>query len=258
MNKPNTPLISIVTVTLNCVEDALVTAKSVLNQTSHNFEYIVKDGGSTDGTIEALRSLGINVIVSKDIGIYDAMNQALKFCRGDYIYFLNAGDSFFSPEVLENIIPQLKLTLDIYYGNIFLLPMQKQSNYPRKLSRLYLFWKNINHQALLIKRELYVSLGGFDLHYKYAADQKVLWDSILLKKCSYQFIPQVITKFAYGGFSTSISSITDVQKERKRLTASFFSKTEIILYGIYHLSFLTFLKNIVWKMKYSQYLGKEI
>jgi len=71
------PLFSIVTVTLNCVEDAVATAKSVLDQDCGNYEYIVKDGGSTDSTVTELGRLGVQTIVKPDVGVYAAMNQAL-------------------------------------------------------------------------------------------------------------------------------------------------------------------------------------
>ena len=76
------PLFSIVTVTLNCVGQIEETVRSVQTQTCTDYEYLVKDGGSTDGTIDRLRALGVDRIYSgADAGIYDAMNQAIALCQ---------------------------------------------------------------------------------------------------------------------------------------------------------------------------------
>ena len=79
--KINPPKISIITVTFNSVDDAVSTSMSVLNQEYQNYEYIVKDGDSTDGTVEQLRKLGLKVIIQSDTGIFDAINQALLYCK---------------------------------------------------------------------------------------------------------------------------------------------------------------------------------
>src|ERR687883_1909022 len=98
------PLFSIVTVTLNCAEDAEHTAQSVVAQTFTDYEYIVKDGGSTDGTVERLRAFEKpQIYVSPDQGVYSAMNQALAACSGIYVCFLNAGDLFATPETLTRV-----------------------------------------------------------------------------------------------------------------------------------------------------------
>ncbi len=99
----NQPLFSVITVTLNCADDAVATARNVLSQDGATVEYLVKDGCSTDGTAERLAELGVRVIVTPDTGIYDAMNQGVAHASGRYICFLNAGDRFAGPHVLRDV-----------------------------------------------------------------------------------------------------------------------------------------------------------
>ena len=129
----HSPFFSVVTVTLNAAEKAAQTARSVLEQTFGDYEYIVKDGGSTDDTVRKLRELGsFNIQVCRDSGIYNAMNQALRCCSGKYVCFLNAGDVFTSESVPGSRLPPTSLlmvthnlrleisiaTVCIQYGNV--------------------------------------------------------------------------------------------------------------------------------------------
>ena len=98
---------SVIVVCLNAGQRLCDTVKSILGQTYRNFEVVIKDGGSTDGSVEALASAyqdsRLHVHRQKDNGIYDAMNQAVKLAAGTYFLFLNAGDSFYDEHVLERI-----------------------------------------------------------------------------------------------------------------------------------------------------------
>ena len=115
---------SVIVVCLNAGRRLCDTVKSILEQSYRNFEVVVKDGGSSDGSVEALSSVyqdsRIHVHRQKDNGIYDAMNQAVKLAAGDYFLFLNAGDSFYDTQVLERITVEInKRKADIYYGNLY-------------------------------------------------------------------------------------------------------------------------------------------
>lgn len=246
------PKISIVTVTLNCADSALATARSVLIQDFQSYEYIVKDGGSVDGTIESLQSLGLHVSVMPDTGIYDAMNQALDLCTGEYVYFINAGDVFYSPNALSLLISHVNVSAEVYYADIHLRPMEKLQIYPDRLGRYYLFRKNICHQALLIKRELYLSSGGFDCSYKYVADQALLWKLTLGWKKICRHIPVVVASFCYGGFSTRPATESQVVAERWKLVKKHFSIWEIAVFGLKSLYFLNGLKTWLWYKLHSQ------
>ncbi|MDE6273352.1 MAG: glycosyltransferase [Muribaculaceae bacterium] len=111
---------TIVTVCYNAVDVIEPTLKSVINQTYPDVEYIVVDGASTDGTKELLQKYGdrIDLLISEpDKGIYDAMNKGIAAATGDFINFMNAGDEFSSPSVLEEVSRQINPDSDIIYGN---------------------------------------------------------------------------------------------------------------------------------------------
>ncbi len=111
---------TIVTVCYNAVDLIEPTLKSVIDQTYPDVEYIVVDGASTDGTGELLRKYAdrIDRVISEpDKGIYDAMNKGIAAATGDYINFMNAGDTFSSPTVLEEVSRQIKPGSDVIYGN---------------------------------------------------------------------------------------------------------------------------------------------
>jgi putative colanic acid biosynthesis glycosyltransferase len=235
---------SIVTVTLNCVDDAVRTAQSVLAQGFTDYEYIVKDGGSTDGTPERLRALDarVTVIVSPDSGIYDAMNQALDHCHGEYIYFLNAGDTLYDSATLGRLAEQIDPQTDIVYCNLMLHPMRQRSDYPGTLSRYYLFRKNLNHQAWLARREAYLALGRLKTSYKYCADQEFIWNARFRHELRFQHVDMLLANFVYGGVSTSIRNRAVVDRERWRLLFQYFAVWEIVVYGLASLYFLNPLK----------------
>lgn len=240
------PLFSIVTVTLNCADDAVRTAQSVLAQDFANYEYIVKDGGSQDDTVERLSALGVTVNVSRDTGIYAAMNQALALCQGRYVYFLNAGDTFYRPDVLSCLAAGMDPRSAIVYGRVALAPINRTTKAPARLSRFYLFRKNLCHQAWLARLDVYRALNGFDLQYRYVADQDFLWRALLWRKLGSQYVDVTLATFVYGGASTKKSARRDVRSERWNLLRRFFSTLEIALYGLTGLYFLNPIKACVW------------
>ena len=115
--------ISIITVCYNVEKKIKLTIDSVLAQTYHNIEYLIIDGASTDNTLEVLQTyLGRNdllIYCENDFGIYNAMNRGIARATGDYLFFLNAGDTFYDDHVLENIVSNMEGDPNaIYYGNV--------------------------------------------------------------------------------------------------------------------------------------------
>ncbi|NDW12175.1 glycosyltransferase [Bacteroides sp. 214] len=177
-NRP-APKFSIITVTYNAESVLESTIQSVVNQSYRLFEYIVIDGASTDGTLNIIHSYNehIHTLVSEpDKGLYDAMNKGLALATGDYVCFLNAGDSFYSPETLGNMVNTLEGTSlpDVLYGETALVDSKRHFVRMRRLSAPeVLTWKSFKqgmlvcHQAFFAKRELAVP---YDLSYRFSSD----------------------------------------------------------------------------------------
>jgi glycosyltransferase involved in cell wall biosynthesis len=236
------PLFSVVTVTLNCADAAEATARSVLAQSYADVEYLVKDGRSHDGTAERLQALGCNVVVSADTGIYDAMNQALFHCTGEYVYFLNAGDTFATPTVLAELAGRIDRGAAVVYGELMLQPMGRRTSHPDSLSRYYLFRKNMNHQAWMARREHYTAFGGLDTRYKFCADQAFIWQARFRQRLRFQHVELTLANFVYGGASTTPGNRKQVDAERWRLLRSYYHPLEIAAYGLRSLYFLNPIK----------------
>lgn len=120
-----TPMFSIITICYNAASDIERTLQSVVAQTYRNIEYIVIDGASTDKTLDIISKYSAEVsqmVSEKDGGLYDAMNKGLSLATGEYVCFLNAGDSFFEEKTLEKIVQGLDgSTPDLIYGDTALV-----------------------------------------------------------------------------------------------------------------------------------------
>jgi glycosyltransferase involved in cell wall biosynthesis len=218
------PKISVITVVRNDASNLRVTIEDVSNQRYPNLEFIVIDGGSTDDTLDVIRS-NVGCISywtsERDHGIYDAMNKGLRFATGDYVNFLNAGDRFFGPDVLTRVADEIIATdADIIYGQSFHRSGSGYGGYlkgsaitPRSLVRTVPFC----HQALFTKRELFETVGVYDLAYPIVADYD--WMLRYYKERSVarmHFIPYPVVEYDTGGFS--FRNISKSVSERKRLT----------------------------------------
>jgi glycosyltransferase involved in cell wall biosynthesis len=245
------PLFSVVTVTLNCAEAAEATARTVLAQSYPGVEYIVKDGGSRDGTPERLRALGCDVTVSPDTGIYDAMNQALARCTGEYVYFLNAGDTFAAPTVLAELAGRIDRGADVVYAELLLLPMGRRTSHPATLSRYYLFRKNMNHQAWMARLERYRAAGGLDTRFTFCADQAFIWRGRFRDRLRFQHVDLTLANFVYGGASTTPRNRRRVDEERWALLREYYHPLEIAAYGAASLYFLNPLKVRLRRLQYA-------
>ena len=148
------PLISIITVVFNGEQTIERMIKSVLNQAFHNFEFIILDGGSTDGTLDIIRRYDgqIDYWASRpDLGIYDAMNSAFPTASGEWIYFLGADDMMIN--CLHLVAECLKDSFAIYYGDVYL--PKRNRLYDGPFSRFKLAWKNISQQAIFYPRKAF-------------------------------------------------------------------------------------------------------
>ena len=178
-NRP-TPVFSVITVTYNAAAVLEDTIQSVIAQTYHHVEYIIVDGASKDGTtgiIDRYRDRIARVVSEPDGGLYDAMNKGIALATGDYLCFLNAGDSFHEDDTLQQIVHSLAPhdTLPgVTYGETDLVDCEGHFVRKRRLSAPeVLTWKSFRqgmlvcHQAFFARRDL---VEPYDLRYRFSAD----------------------------------------------------------------------------------------
>jgi glycosyltransferase involved in cell wall biosynthesis len=205
-------LFSVVTINYNNLQGLKRTVKSVAAQTARNdIEFIVIDGGSTDGAEAWLReseALFDKLIIEPDKGIYDAMNKGLNQASGDYIWFVNSGDSIYDNQVAQELKNLTKTGPDIIFGDTMFITAEgrelglisklKPQPLPKKLGPdSFRFGMNICHQSFLVKRNL---APEYDLQYRQAAD--IDWIIRILKKRPLTIkAPVVISCFETGGSS---------------------------------------------------------
>lgn len=180
-NNMMTAKVSIVTVTYNCESTIEETLLSVIRQTYNNTEIIVIDGRSSDNTINIINKYKeqIDVFVSeKDHGIFDAMNKGIQKATGDWIMFMNAGDSFFESDTISQLSYLMNDPSNgVIYGPHFL----RYNNHNRLINDIPFFQQNgkyrnmgFSHQSCLVRTKL-AKKYYFELEYKLSADYKMLW-----------------------------------------------------------------------------------
>ncbi|WP_026935497.1 glycosyltransferase family 2 protein [Christiangramia echinicola] len=211
------PLISIITVNLNDVRGLDRTLRSVLSQTWQEFEYIVIDGGSSDGSRELIETYDNRIsewLSEPDSGIYNAMNKGIKMANGSYFLFLNSGDELFNSTVLEENLEHFQ-SFDIIYFDILLVfnNETKVHKYPPILN--FSTFRNgaIGHPTSFIKRDLFSSVGYYDENLKIVADWKFYFYAVVKYNCSYKKVNTVLSKFYMDGISST--NLKLLEKERK-------------------------------------------
>ncbi len=197
------PRITVITVVLNGCEALKKTILSVTGQTYKNMEYIVIDGGSTDGTLEVIRKHENDIdywLSEPDKGIYDAMNKGISLASGEWIIFMNAGDCFYQPETLETLFHKGNSEADLVYGNWSVnyrgefTRIQKAGDYDE-------IWKGMAlcHQSLLMKTAL-LKLRPFNIQNRICADFEVIF-ACFLEGRTFIKLDQVIATIEAEGVS---------------------------------------------------------
>ena len=234
-----TPVISIITVCYNAEKEIEATLKSVKEQTFKGYEYIIIDGASKDNTLKVIAESGVAptlLISEKDKGIYDAMNKGLALAKGDYLMFLNAGDSLYSSNTLQQIADVAKNNPDVIYGDTAIVDADRNYLRPRRLRPPKHLtcnsFKNgmlVCHQAFLPKRELAMP---YDMQYRFSADFD--WCvKILAKATTSVQIEGYIVNYLEEGATTRnhVKSL----KERFRIMAHYYGLLTTIFKHIWFL-----------------------
>lgn len=200
------PLVTIITVTYNAKSVLEDTIFSVLNQTYSNIEYIIIDGGSTDGTVDLIRKFSDKVsfwISEPDNGIYDAMNKGIAASKGEWINFMNAGDVFFNENVIKGIFSEpLKERYSIIYGKTLVIyPHGKYIVTPSRLSKISEYMP-FCHQSTFVKSSL-LKENKFDIRCKIAADYNFFYKAYQKNPSIFYYYSEVIAVYdAIAGISS--------------------------------------------------------
>ncbi len=197
--------ISIITINYNNASGLATTLESVAKQTYTHIEHIIIDGDSTDGSKEVLEKYTLYnaiKISEPDSGIYNAMNKGVKKATGDYLLFINSGDSLRSDDVIETVVPTLAGGKDFYYGDLMMQFTEgdRIRKYPEVLSFYYFFHKgSLPHPSLFFKKDLFTRIGLYNEKFKIVADWDYYVCAIFKHDATYERMDLVISNFdAYG------------------------------------------------------------
>jgi len=202
------PKISIITIVFNDVRHLEGTILSVINHNYTNIEYIIIDGGSTDGTVDLIKKYSDQIAFWKsepDQGIYDAMNKGLRAATGDYVWFLNSGDKIYNENLLTKIISDLGDNLpDVIYGETMIIAEDgSEIGFRRLKAPILLSWRSLRngmlvcHQSFIAKRTI---VPFYNLKYRFSSDFD--WMLNTLKKAeSIHDSKEIISAFLDGGIS---------------------------------------------------------
>lgn len=217
------PRLSVVTVVYNAAAQLEQTILSVAAQAGPGMEYLVIDGGSQDGTVEVLRRLSPKIqrwVSEPDRGIYDAMNKGFEWSRGEWIYFLNAGDTV-CEGMLARMVDMAAGSVprpDLFCAKVAMVDATGRAlNYTHPVTRgdtVRLLRENcIAHQAMLVHRSMFERHGGFSLDYRIMGDYEY-WIRLLRAGATFRFEDLVVAKFATGGVSSRRENYLGAQRER--------------------------------------------
>ena len=252
VNAPSTPLFSIVTVTFNSENTLRRTVMSLIDQTEKDFEYIIIDGKSNDNTINIIKSYekvffdkGIKFYHKSepDKGIYDAMNKAIKLCKGRYIAFINS-DDWYELNTLEIIKSYISNSpVDLYHGKLNLY--DQKANYLQTISpkgesvvsRKMPFF----HPTCFISKRVYDKLNGFNLNYKICADYEFII-RLLSLNVKTEYINKPLANFTKGGVSTTKIKEALEESHQIRIDRGFSPFKSKLFY---------FAERFICKLKYS-------
>lgn len=200
--------LSIITINYNNLAGLRKTVESVLAQTYREFEYIVIDGASTDGSAEYVRAHADKLtywVSEQDTGIYNAMNKGVRAATGEYVLMLNSGDFLVDEYVVEHILPELDGT-DIVQGNVLAGHNNDRQIRDRGYGRSTISFLDVQrgffpHQASFCKRELFDRFGYFDESYRYVSDTIFFIKTLGYGGATFRYVDIDIADFDLTGFS---------------------------------------------------------
>ncbi len=226
------PLLSIVTICLNDLKALKRTFDSIFNQEFRDFEFIIIDGGSTDGTIDFInqKKESIDYYLSEpDKGIYDAFNKGINSSNGKYVHLLNSGDVYLNTSALLNI--DFDHNSD-YICSSVLKKSKKDWVWLPRLNKISNFI-DLAHPGLIVKREVYKKVQ-YSTKYSYVSDALFIYNNVKPEESLIR--DEILVEMSDGGFSTGFSLKHEIEKHRLLIENKVRSKEKLIL----HFKYLVF------------------
>ena len=220
-------ILSIITINRNNAAGLEKTMRSVAAQTFGDFEYVVVDGASTDKSVEVIRSLEASFggrlkwVSEPDKGIYNAMNKGIRMASGDYLHFLNSGDSLASDDVVERMAGALETNgfPPILYGNLLKdkpdgKVLRNKGFAGKPITFLGFYSGSLNHPSSYIKSTLFEKYGQYDENLKIVSDWKWFIQSIILGGEKPVYADIDVTLFDTSGISETNKTLNAVERKR--------------------------------------------
>lgn len=200
------PKVSIITIVYNGIATLEKTIQSIQCQDYPNIEYILVDGGSTDGTVELIKRYQSTVyawVSEPDKGLYDAMNKGMRLASGDYYWFINSGDEIMAPDTLSKVFKEVA-DASVYYGDTLMIDSEGNTIGDRRLKPpVELRWKDfikgmlVSHQSIIVSRKV---AAVYNTKYRFSADYE--WCLIALMRAKKIHNSQlVLSRFLDGGIT---------------------------------------------------------
>lgn len=196
--------LTIITICRNIASTIERTCQSIVNQTFQDFEWIVVDGASTDGTVDILKKYSdrIDILISEpDKGIYDAMNKGIKKASGEYLLFMNGGDKLYEEISLEKAIKYFNKDISIVSGALNVINKDKKIYTMKRDKNVDIYKYTLPHGSSFIKKQLFYNIGLYDTKYKICADFD-FFQKCFKKKVSFLPFDEIISILYLDGVSS--------------------------------------------------------
>lgn len=206
---------SIITINYNNSQGLKQTIESVVSQSFSDYEYIVIDGGSKDGSKDVIEDFADRIaywVSEPDSGIYNAMNKGVSKASGEYCLFLNSGDVLHSNNVLEQIAAG-GLDTDLLIGKVRYLNTGQLSSLPDVLTMKHFYSRSLPHPSTFMKRTIFESLH-YDESFRIVSDWKLFIEVVIMRNASYAFSDVVVTDFDTTGISATNKRLVDAERRK--------------------------------------------
>jgi glycosyltransferase involved in cell wall biosynthesis len=230
-------LYSIIVVCLNSGENLIKTIDSIMNQDYFSYEVIVKDGMSTDGSIEKIKNKyndsRIKIYSHYDTGIYDAMNQAIKYVKGQYLLFLNTGDCFYNEKVLSDMALNIKLNRspDIIYGNQYHKALDTIVYSAPRINDFACYRNVPCHQTCFYSKVMFME-RGYNPDYNVRADYEHFLYCYYKRKAVIRYAPVIVCEYEGEGYSETKENREKSKEQHREIVMHYMGAAKAYKYRL--------------------------